>query len=60
MYYLWNILQKKDRDEDSDEEREKDEEEEAPVGSKVTKVRVPSIRFDAISKAGFGISRKYV
>lgn len=58
MCYLCNILQKKDRDEDSDEEREIDDEE-IPVGSKVVKVTVSSIRLDAIAKTGFGMSRKY-
>lgn len=51
-------MQKKD--EDSDEEKEKDDEEEAPIGSKVIKIKVSSIRLDTISKAGFGMSRKYV
>ncbi|XP_018347163.1 PREDICTED: uncharacterized protein LOC108751452 [Trachymyrmex septentrionalis] len=50
---------KKDENEDSDEEKEKDEEE-ALIGSKVIKVRVPSIRLDTISKAGFGISRNKI
>ncbi|XP_011059114.1 PREDICTED: uncharacterized protein C6orf203 homolog [Acromyrmex echinatior] len=49
---------KKDENEDSDEE--KDDEEEAPIGSKVIKAKIPSIRLDTISKAGFGISRNKI
>lgn len=55
---IFEILQKKSRDEDSDEEEE--ENEEVPAGSKMLTINVPSLRLDTISKAGFGISRKYV
>ncbi|KYQ52342.1 hypothetical protein ALC60_08504 [Trachymyrmex zeteki] len=48
------------KDEDSDEEKEKDDEEEAPIGSKVIKIKVSSIRLDTISKAGFGMSRNKI
>jgi len=53
-------LQKKDKNEDSDEENEKDDEENTPVGSKVIKVKVSSVRFDTVSKTGFGMSRRYI
>jgi len=52
---------KKDKDEASDDEEEEDNYEvEAPVGSKVAKVRVSSLRLDTVSKAGFGLSRSKV
>ncbi|XP_012062575.1 PREDICTED: uncharacterized protein C6orf203 homolog [Atta cephalotes] len=51
---------KKDENEDSDKEKEKDDEEEAALGSKIIKVRIPSIRLDTISKTGFGISRNKI
>jgi len=53
-------LQKKDKDENSDEENEKGDEENAPVGSKIIKVKISSVRFDTVSKTGFGMSRKYI
>ncbi|XP_011690478.1 PREDICTED: uncharacterized protein C6orf203 homolog [Wasmannia auropunctata] len=51
---------RKDKDEDSDEEKEKDDEVEIPMGSKVIKKKVLSLRLDAISKIGFGISRNKI
>ncbi|XP_077276467.1 uncharacterized protein LOC143905150 [Temnothorax americanus] len=51
---------KKDRDDDSDEEGEEDDEEKAPVGSKVAKVKVSSLRVDTICKVGFGMTRSKV
>jgi len=53
-------LQKKDKDEeDSDEENEKDDEEETPAGSKVIKIKISFLRFDTVSKPGFGVNREY-
>jgi len=52
-------LQKKDKDEeDSDEENEKDDEE-TSAGSKVIKIKISSLRFDMVSKPGFGMNREY-
>lgn len=45
-------------DEESDDEE--DDTEDAPVGSKVITANTQSCRVDAISKVGFGMSRKYV
>lgn len=50
---------KKNKDEDSDEEKDEDDED-APVGSKIIKKRVSSLRLDTISKIGFGISRNKI
>ncbi|KAL0125568.1 hypothetical protein PUN28_004587 [Cardiocondyla obscurior] len=54
------VYTKREIDEDSDEENENDEEEEASPGSKVIKVKVPSLRLDAICKVGFGMSRNKI
>ncbi|XP_012222563.1 mitochondrial transcription rescue factor 1 [Linepithema humile] len=48
---------KKSRDEDSDEE---DDAVEAPIGSKALTVNLTSLRFDALCKAGFGITRNKI
>lgn len=53
------MLQKKDRDEDSDEEKDEDDEKEAPVGSKVIKIKISSLRLDTISKTAFKMSHRY-
>jgi len=53
-------LQKKGKDEkDFDEKNEKDDEKETPAGSKVIKIKISSLRFDTVSKPGFGKNREY-
>lgn len=58
-YIIFGILQKENRDEDSDENSDEEMDDKVTVSSKVTKVKISSLRLDTVSKVGFGISRKY-
>ncbi|XP_011644105.1 uncharacterized protein C6orf203 homolog isoform X2 [Pogonomyrmex barbatus] len=51
---------KEAKDEKYDEENEEKNEEEIPLGSKLLKIKVTSIRLDSLSKAAFGMSRSKI
>lgn len=51
---------KENRDEDSDENSDEEMDDKVTVSSKVTKVKISSLRLDTVSKVGFGISRNKV